>query len=409
MSLSMISPVRGSEVLGPCALRVRLADQRTTEYRTSAFKRHPITGEELWFNQIAAQTPHPRAIGEALGSILPNAEVHDLPPGSRGPFLTSLAAEGIAGGRIYDAHIGEALLTFAAQPAADAALSKAILSNKLDDAQSGNGVYGRSDEDLYRNLLHPEQYHWGSNSIRVNYANSNLAMVTHGLDPAGHGAYRARARGTLHYQHGVNPFGIVYLSNMYRYGASYSANEIFHTWYAPRTRWSNAVTSECGPAPGYLVGGPNASAADDGVPTDLVPPVGQPAQKSFRDWNEGWPEASYVVTEPSIGFQASYVRLLAAFVDHAPALRVLDDIQSRQPLRRVGAEGLGAIAERLPALGARGQELRAQRVGVAVGDHRPLPGAAEMRSTTSFCSMRCMSWMAARWSTRRNSSGVEML
>src|SRR5688572_33020418 len=31
MSLSMISPVRGSAVLGPCALRVRLAAQRTTE------------------------------------------------------------------------------------------------------------------------------------------------------------------------------------------------------------------------------------------------------------------------------------------------------------------------------------------------------------------------------------------
>ena len=31
MSDSMISPVRGSEVLGPCALRVSLADQRATE------------------------------------------------------------------------------------------------------------------------------------------------------------------------------------------------------------------------------------------------------------------------------------------------------------------------------------------------------------------------------------------
>ena len=31
MSDSMISPVRGSDVLGPCAFRVRLAAQRTTE------------------------------------------------------------------------------------------------------------------------------------------------------------------------------------------------------------------------------------------------------------------------------------------------------------------------------------------------------------------------------------------
>lgn len=42
--------------------------------------------------------------------ILPRFEVHDLPPASREPFLASLAAEGIAGGRIYDAHIGEVAL-----------------------------------------------------------------------------------------------------------------------------------------------------------------------------------------------------------------------------------------------------------------------------------------------------------
>jgi predicted nucleic acid-binding protein len=33
--------------------------------------------------------------------------VHDLPASERGPFLSSLAQESIAGGRIYDAHIAE--------------------------------------------------------------------------------------------------------------------------------------------------------------------------------------------------------------------------------------------------------------------------------------------------------------
>src|SRR5688500_17828963 len=36
MSLSMISPVRASAVLGPTALRTRLADHRTTEERVSS-------------------------------------------------------------------------------------------------------------------------------------------------------------------------------------------------------------------------------------------------------------------------------------------------------------------------------------------------------------------------------------
>ncbi len=33
--------------------------------------------------------------------------VHDLPPTERPPFLAGLAQEGIAGGRVYDAHIAE--------------------------------------------------------------------------------------------------------------------------------------------------------------------------------------------------------------------------------------------------------------------------------------------------------------
>jgi predicted nucleic acid-binding protein len=39
--------------------------------------------------------------------ILSRCSVHDLPPDRRPAFLTSLAAEGLVGGRIYDAHIGE--------------------------------------------------------------------------------------------------------------------------------------------------------------------------------------------------------------------------------------------------------------------------------------------------------------
>lgn len=39
--------------------------------------------------------------------VVERFEVHGLPDASREPFLTSLAADGVVGGRIYDAHIGE--------------------------------------------------------------------------------------------------------------------------------------------------------------------------------------------------------------------------------------------------------------------------------------------------------------
>jgi len=131
--------------------------------------------------------------------------------------------------------------------------------------------------------------------------------------------YRLRALEILHYFHGVNPFATVYLSNMYPYGATHSVNEIYHTWFWHGSKWSDALYSECGPAPGYVPGGPNAGAVKSGVPATLIPPAGQPPQKSYRDWNTPWPEASWALTEPGIYYQSSYVELLSKFVGEAAA------------------------------------------------------------------------------------------
>ena len=216
----------------------------------------------------------------------------------------------------YDAHLGDALLFYTTLPKADPEVRRAILDAKLADAAAGeHHVYGLDDEDLYRNHLHDDQYHWGSNVIRLNYANSNLDMPATGLMPERAPAFRARALESLHYLHGVNPLGMVYMTNMYPLGATRSANEAFSQWFAPGSRWSNALTSACGPVPGYVTGGPNASAAQDGVPPHLEPPVGQPPQKSYRDWNAHGLEASYAITEPSITIQATYVKALSAFVE----------------------------------------------------------------------------------------------
>jgi hypothetical protein len=152
-----------------------------------------------------------------------------------------------------------------------------------------------------------------------------------------------RALEILHYFHGVNPLAMVYLTNMYALGASNSANEIFHLWFGRyssdssakfgalmgrlgldtsgvagrwpdfRSRWSDALTSACGPPPGYVPGGPNQEAVRDGVPEWLRPPAGQPAQKSYKDWNADWPESSWSLTEPAIYTQAAYVKLLSTF------------------------------------------------------------------------------------------------
>ena len=216
----------------------------------------------------------------------------------------------------YKSDQGEALLFYAALPRAQRALSQQILADKAADVHADNHIYGfHPDDDLYRAFLHEPQYHWGSNNPRANYGNTNLDVVTHELGIPDTSTYRARALGILHYFHGVNPLGIVYLSNMYSYGATSSVNEIYHVWYAAKTRWSDARTSACGPPPGYVPGGPNAAAARDGVPASLAPPTGQPPQKSYKDWNSGSPDSSWAVTEPGIYYQSAYIRLLSAFVN----------------------------------------------------------------------------------------------
>jgi endoglucanase len=214
----------------------------------------------------------------------------------------------------YRPEQGEALLFYTTLPHAHAGLARTIRADKLNDAKSDSPIYGfNGKDDLYRAFLLDQQYHWGSNNPRAQYGNTNMDVVRYDLDRAHAASYETRALEILHYFHGVNPFAMVYLSNMSRYGATQSANEIYHTWYWQGTKWSDARSSACGPAPGYVPGGPNAHAVKDGVPAALVPPAAQPPQKSYRDWNAAWPESSWVITEPAIYYQAAYVKLLSRF------------------------------------------------------------------------------------------------
>jgi hypothetical protein len=159
------------------------------------------------------------------------------------------------------------------------------------------------------------EYNWGSNRNKAYAGVHNFDFATFNINSAQQALYKEVGQSYLHYLHGINPMGIVMLSNMYEYGADSSANEIYHSWYNHNTIWDNAKTSSKGPAPGYLTGGPNPDYGSWYGVNTLVPPFGQPRQKAYRDWNTGWngsaDEASWSITEPSIHNQAVYVSLLA--------------------------------------------------------------------------------------------------
>lgn len=178
-------------------------------------------------------------------------------------------------------------------------LNAAILNN-------WNGFFGWSEEDLYRAFTPTWTYHWGSNKPKAAYGSLNMAIARYNM-VSDSLKYAKKAFEQLHYFHGVNPLGLVMLSNMYQYGAEKCVNEIYHTWFYDGTIYDNALSSSNGPAPGFVTGGPNANFS---VP-NLTPPSGQPAMKSYLDFNNGWPDNSWEISEPAIYSQAAYIRLLA--------------------------------------------------------------------------------------------------
>ncbi|MVM35052.1 T9SS type A sorting domain-containing protein [Spirosoma sp. HMF4905] len=208
----------------------------------------------------------------------------------------------------YTMHVHTALLRYAANPAPTPTVAAQIRALKSQQ----NGVLSINDytakTDLYRAYMADAQYHWGSNQVRGNAGVANLDFVNFNVNPSNKALYREVAAEYLHWFHGVNAQGKVMLSNMGVYGAENSQNEIYHTWFQHGTDWDNALTSPKGPAPGYVPGGPNNMDQYDGTEGYLR---NEPLQKRYKDWNTGFPENSWILTEVAIYNQAPYISLLS--------------------------------------------------------------------------------------------------
>lgn len=215
----------------------------------------------------------------------------------------------------YWAPMQVALLRHAGQPGVSASVASNLRSQK--SWQSGvisltdfNG--GTNGTDLYRAHLADAEFNWGHNMTRSNAGLINLDFEAFGINSTSAALYRRIAEQHLHWLHGANPMGLVMLSNMASAGAESSLSEIYHTWFANGTVWDSTRTSARGPAPGYLAGGPNTTYTGS-----VAGLASQPPQKAYKDWNTGWPENSWEVTEPAIYYQAAYVQLLARLMGSA--------------------------------------------------------------------------------------------
>lgn len=209
----------------------------------------------------------------------------------------------------------DALLTYSQMPDADPEIKATIIDSYVNSVTNGDEFYGAvsAKTDAYLAYLKDNDYVWGSN--RVKSAAANMIYKLSVFDPASAENYRMAALDYLHYLHGRNAIGTVMLTNMYEFGADNSANEMYHNWFGHDTEYDNALNSVKGPPPGFLTGGVNKNyqpAAEYTGPR-LAPPLSQPVQKAYRDWNTSWPENSWEITEPAIYYQAAYIRLLSKF------------------------------------------------------------------------------------------------
>ncbi len=185
-----------------------------------------------------------------------------------------------------------------------------------------------NQNDAYRSFLSDANHTWGSNRTKTSMGNLFAAYKEFGLNPSNNAAINAITNNYIHYIHGRNPVGLCFLTNMEHLNAGKSINTIYHNWFRHgHNLWGDVRRSTYGPAPGFLSGGVNPSYDLDpccltntcGIYNpdciQLQPPKQQPILKSYLDWNRGYPQNSWQITEPAIYYQSAYLFLLAGKVN----------------------------------------------------------------------------------------------
>jgi hypothetical protein len=238
----------------------------------------------------------------------------------------------------FENEMQDALLFYASLNGITPGVGANIKNTYINSVVSGNTdnlpAY-TNQTDAYRAWMKDDNYTWGSNKTKACQANILLNMNVYNLDSANAKNYINSALGYINYFHGVNPNSKVYLSNMNSFGAGNSVTKFYHSWFAHGSAlWDQVGVSTYGPPPGFVPGGPNPSYSLDGCCpsgcgstsnnalclTDVTPPLNQPIQKSYKDFNDSWPVDSWTVTEPAIYTNASYVRMLSKFCGTAACL-----------------------------------------------------------------------------------------
>jgi endoglucanase len=212
----------------------------------------------------------------------------------------------------------------------DESIASRITSTTLAAARKqGDFIHAITENtDPYRAFI--KDFNWGSNQYKTAYGNFFMTLLASDIDKGNNIIYRQASEGYINYIHGLNPLNTVYLTAMKRFGADKTITQFYHSWFNDKTKWDVEGESQFGPAPGFLVGGPNPKYTKDGCcpsgcgsasnnalcnSISVSPPLDQPPMKAYKDFNDGWPLNSWAISENSNSYQISYIRLLSKFVE----------------------------------------------------------------------------------------------
>jgi hypothetical protein len=309
------------EAWQPWAAELETRAQRAwTWYRANPRDERPDTGEIKSGSANRSQVDQDRMeafVAVHLWALTGDDALHDTIR-RRAPQTRQLA-EGVWSP--YEAGAGEALLEYTRLPQADPQLRTRILEHLARSAASPDWA-PEASADLYRSWVSPNSYHWGSCSVRASYG--FLALQAAEAAPDQLPRLRQRALDMLHSFHGVNPLSMTLLTNMYAEGAELSPMYLWHD------RWGMSAQPRNNPPPGYVVGGPNQSFGGKSDAEQNVDWIRrQPRAKAYADFNLGWPQNSWEITENAIYYQALYIRLLANFTYPSESPR---QATTREPL-----------------------------------------------------------------------------
>jgi len=202
------------------------------------------------------------------------------------------------------------MLTYATTAGATAGIVTQIKTSLRNGIEWNFTSATNQAADPYKGFMWSGHYCWGSNSLKGNWGMLPLWGLQLNVNAGQAATYRRVAEEYLHYFHGRNPLSWTYITGMLPYGADKCPTQIYHAWLGDGFPLYDGASSTYGPAPGIIPGGANQYYTGG-----IAPPSGEPAMKAYKDWNTGWPEDSWEVTENSQGYSGPYVFLCAAFAN----------------------------------------------------------------------------------------------